>query len=128
MSKEKVIEEEQKTGKDILLFFVGILLIIYGIYCVMEAVAYGSGNWGYFLFYLFMAFVFVFIGKGIMAKGRILMIAGFFFFIMYVLFVVVGLIFYGYRIGIIPIIFITVNLAAALILFIRLEWYRKFVK
>jgi len=96
MSKEKVIEEEPKTGKDVLLLFVGILLIIYGIYCVMVAVAYGSGNWGYFLFYLFMAFVFVFIGKGIMAKERILMIAGFFFFIMYVLFVVVGLIFYGY--------------------------------
>jgi len=128
MSKEKVIEEEPKTGKDVLLLFVGILLIIYGIYCVMVAVAYGSGNWGYFLFYLFMAFVFVFIGMGIMVKGRILMIAGFFFFIMYVLFVVVGLIFYGYETGIIPIIFITVNLSAALILFIRLEWYRKFVK
>ncbi len=129
MSKGKVIEENQKAGIDILLLFVGIILVLYAMYFVILTLACGLDNWGYLLFYLFMAFVVVFIAKGIMAKGRIFMIAGFFFFIMYVLFVVVGLVFYGYEIsGVIPLIFIIVNLVAALILFIRLEWYKKFMK
>lgn len=129
MSKKKVIEEEQKTEKDILLLFVGIMLIIYGIYCVMEAVAYGLDNWGYLLFYLFMAFVFVFIAKGIIGRIRALMIAGFLYFLLYVSFITVASIFYEDNLlDTRPLLFLTVNVVCALILFIRLDWYKKFMK
>ncbi len=129
MSKGKVTEENRKDGIDVPLLSVGLLLILYGFYCVMMAAAYGPGSLGYFVFFLFIAFVFVLIAKGIIARGRIFMIAGFLFFIMYVLFVVVALIFYEYEMGgvIIP-LFLIVNSAAALILFIRLGWHEKFMK
>ncbi len=129
MPGEKVTEENRKGGIDVALLLVGLLLILYGILCVNVAVDYGPSSLGYFLFYLFIAFVFVFIAKGIIAWGRIFMIAGFFFFIMYVVFVVVGLTFYEEDMsGVFVIIPLLVNSAAALILFIKLGWHRKFMK
>lgn len=128
MPSEKVTGENRKGGIDVALLLIGLLLMLYGVYCVMIAAAYGSGSLGYFIFYLFIAFVFVLIAKGIISRGRIFMIAGFLFFIMYVLFVVVALIFYEYEMGgvIIP-LFVIVNSVAALILFIKLGWHKKFM-
>ena len=129
MPSRKVTGENMREGIDVALLLVGLLLILYGVYCVMLAVAYGPSSLGYFLFYLFIAFVFVFIAKGIISWRRLFMIVGFSFFIMYVLFVVVALIFYEEDMSsVVVLILLFMNSAAALILFIKLGWYRKFMK
>ena len=133
MSKRKITGcevatggENGKTGKDIPLLFVGLILILYAAYCVMVTVAYGFSGWGYAFFFLFMAFVFVFIAKGVANKRRIHVISALIFFVLYIVFIVVALISYGYEVGsILPPLFLLLNLSCALILFIKLEWHRK---
>ncbi|MEA3255322.1 MAG: hypothetical protein U9Q22_05760 [Candidatus Altiarchaeota archaeon] len=118
--------ENGKTDNDIPLLFVGLILILYAAYCIMVAIAYGFGGWGYASFFLFMAFVFVFIAKGVTNKRRIHVISALIFFVLYVVFIVVALISYGYEANsIITPMFLLLNLACALVLFIKLEWHRK---
>jgi len=129
MSKRKVVEENQKAGSDLLLLFVGMILVLYAIYCVILTLAYGLENWGYALFFLFMAFAFVFIGKGIIDRIRALMIAGFLYFLLYTLFVTVASIFYEYNLlDTNSLLFLILNVVCAGILFIRLDWYKKIKK